>query len=168
MHINLYTCHAENFFHLPIRVRSKRTSPGEGGGGYPKMVTNGYIRGRGYAQMVTSPQYFFNINIFHISHYFHHILSNFWIKYLNFILLNEVIIMLYISIKFIKCTSKNWLETHVYISKYCPRIAKCNNIECCQSMRGNVQEVLGGKFLPAHLALSGGPYFIDPCKKDET
>ena len=35
-------------------------------------------------------------------------------------------------------------------------------------MRSNVQEVLGGKFLPAHLALSGGPYFIDPCKKDET
>ena len=63
---------------------------------------------------------------------------------------------------------KNWLETHVYISKYCLQIEKCNNIECCQPMRSNVQEVLGGKFLPAPLALSGGPYLIDPSKKDET
>ena len=62
---------------------------------------------------------------------------------------------------------RNWLETHVYISKYCLQIEKCNNIECCQPMRSNVQEVLGGKFLPAPLALSGGPYLIDPCKKDE-
>ena len=31
--------------------------------------------------------------------------SQTWIKYLNFILLNEVITMLYISIKFIKCNS---------------------------------------------------------------
>ena len=62
---------------------------------------------------------------------------------------------------------KKWLETSVYISKYCQQIAKCNNIECCQPMRSNVQEVLGGKFLPAPLALSGGPYLIDPCKKDE-
>ena len=38
---------------------------------------------------------------------------------------------------------KNWLETHVYMSKYCLQIAKCNNIECCQPMRSNVQEVLG-------------------------
>ena len=35
-------------------------------------------------------------------------------------------------------------------------------------MRSNVQEVLDGKFLPAPLALSCGPYLIDPCKKDET
>ena len=49
---------------------------------------------------------------------------------------------------------KNWLATHVYMSKYCLQIAKCNNIECCQPMRSNVQEVLGGKFLPAPLALS--------------
>ena len=64
--------------------------------------------------------------------------------------------------------SKNWLQTHGYISKYCLQIAKCNNIECCQPMRSNVQEVLGGKFLPAPLALCGGPYLIDPCKNDET
>ena len=63
---------------------------------------------------------------------------------------------------------KNWLETHVYISKYCLQIAKCNNIECCQPMRSNVQEVVGGKFLPAPLALSGCPYLIGPCKRDET
>ena len=52
------------------------TSPEEGGGGYPKMVTNGDIVGRGYVQMMTSLQYFFNINIFGISYYFHHTLSN--------------------------------------------------------------------------------------------
>ena len=23
---------------------------------------------------------------------------------------------------------KNWLETHIYITKYCLQIAKCNNI----------------------------------------
>ena len=63
---------------------------------------------------------------------------------------------------------KNWLESHVFISKYYLEIAKCNDIECCQSVRSNVQEVLGGKFLPAPLALSGGPYLIDPCKNDET
>ena len=33
--------------------------------------------------------------------------------------------------------------------------------------RSNVQEVLGRKLLPAPLALSGGPYLIDQCKKDE-
>ena len=39
--------------HVSFSVRSKRTSPGEGGGrgrggrGYPKMVTNGDIGGRG-------------------------------------------------------------------------------------------------------------------------
>ena len=64
--------------------------------------------------------------------------------------------------------AKDGLETHIYISKYCLQIAKCNNIECCQSMRSNVQEVLGRMFLPAPLALSSGPYLIDPCKKDET
>ena len=63
---------------------------------------------------------------------------------------------------------KNCLETHVCISKYCLQIAKCNDIECYQPMRSNVPEVLGGKFLPAPLALSGGPYLIDPCKNDET
>ena len=64
---------------------------------------------------------------------------------------------------------KNWLETHVYMSKYCLQIAKCNNIECCQPMRSNVQEVLGGKVLTSTFSsLSGGPYLIDPCKKDET
>ena len=41
---------------------------------------------------------------------------------------------------------KDWLEAHIYISKYCLQIAKCNNKECCQSMQSNVQEVLGGKF----------------------
>ena len=46
------------------------------GRGYPKMVTNGDIGGSGYVQMLKSQQYFFNINIFHISYYFHHILSN--------------------------------------------------------------------------------------------
>ena len=35
-------------------------------------------------------------------------------------------------------------------------------------MRSNVQEVVGEKFLPAPLDLSGGPYLIDPCKRDET
>ena len=49
---------------------------------------------------------------------------------------------------------KNWLETHVYKSKYCLQIEKCNNIECCQLMQSNVQEVLGGKFLPVPVALS--------------
>ena len=33
--------------------------------------------------------------------------------------------------------------------------------------RSNVQEVLGRKLLPTPLALSGGPYLIDQCKKDE-
>ena len=49
----------------------------------------------------------------------------------------------------------NWLETHVYISKYCLQIAKCNNMSVtsqCEVM----WKVLGGKFLPAPLALSGG------------
>ena len=63
---------------------------------------------------------------------------------------------------------KNLLETHIYIPKYCLQIAECNNIECCQPVRSNVQEILGGKFLPAPLALSGGLYLIDLCKKDET
>ena len=40
------------------------------------MVTNGDIGGGGYIQMVTSPQYFFNINIFHISYHFHHIITS--------------------------------------------------------------------------------------------
>ena len=47
----------------------------EGEGGTLKwwlMVTQG---GGRYVQMVTSTQYFFNINIFHISYYFHHIFS---------------------------------------------------------------------------------------------
>ena len=35
-------------------------------------------------------------------------------------------------------------------------------------MRSNMQEILGGEFLPAPLALSGGLYLIDPCKRDET
>ena len=65
-----------------------------------------------------------------------------------------------------KCSiiGKNWLETHVYILKYCLQIAKCDNMECCQPMRSNVQDVLCGKLLLAPLALSGGPYLIDPCK----
>ena len=63
---------------------------------------------------------------------------------------------------------KNWLETHVYISTCCLQIAKCNNIECCQPVRRNMQEVLGGEFLPAPLALSGNPCLIDPCKRDKT
>ena len=46
-----------------------------GGGGYPKMVTNGEVGGGGYVQMVTSQQYFFNIYIFY---YFHHKLSEFY------------------------------------------------------------------------------------------
>ena len=46
------------------------------GRGHPKMVTNGDIGGRGYVEMAMSPQYFFSINIFRISYYFHHILSN--------------------------------------------------------------------------------------------
>ena len=41
---------------------------------------------------------------------------------------------------------KNWLEAHIYVSKYCLQIAKCNNKECCQPMQSNVQEFLGGKF----------------------
>ena len=65
-----------------------------------------------------------------------------------------------------KCSiiGKNWLETHVYILKYCLQIAKCDYMECCQPMRSNVQDVLCGKLLLAPLALSGGPYLIDPCK----
>ena len=35
-------------------------------------------------------------------------------------------------------------------------------------MRSNVQEVIGGKFLPAALALPACPYLIGPCKRDET
>ena len=34
-------------------------------------------------------------------------------------------------------------------------------------MRSNVQEVLGGKFSPAYLAVCACPYLIDRCKKDE-
>ena len=59
---------------------------------------------------------------------------------------------------------KNCPETHVYILKYCLQIAKCDDMECCQPMQSNVQDVLCGKFLLAPLALSGGPYLIDPCK----
>ena len=51
----------------------------------------------------------------------------------------------------------DWLETHVYIPKYCLQIAKYNDLGCCKPARTNVQEVLGGKFLPAPLALTGGP-----------
>ena len=39
------------------------------------MVTNGDIGGRGVFEMVMSPLYFFNVTIFHISYYFHYILS---------------------------------------------------------------------------------------------
>ena len=48
----------------PVWGHSKRTSPGEGGGGSPKLVTNGDMGGRGDAQMVTSPLYFFIVSIF--------------------------------------------------------------------------------------------------------
>ena len=60
-----------------------------------------------------------------------------------------------------------WFETHFYISKYCLHIAKCNDLEYCKPARTNVQEVLGGKFLPAPLALTGGPSLVDPKKKSE-
>ena len=62
-------------FLLPLAVVQKGRHQSRGRG-YPNMVTNGDIGERGYVQMVTSPQDFFNINIFHISYYFHHILSN--------------------------------------------------------------------------------------------
>ena len=39
--------------------RSKGASPGEGGRGYPKMVTNGDIGGRGYVQIVNVTTVFF-------------------------------------------------------------------------------------------------------------
>ena len=47
-----------------VRGHSKRTSPGEGGGGFLKMVTNSDMGGRGCKQMVTSPTHFFVIKIF--------------------------------------------------------------------------------------------------------
>ena len=60
-----------------------------------------------------------------------------------------------------------WLENHVYISKYCLQIAKCTNIDCCKPLRTNVQEVLGGQFLPPPLTLQSGPSLVDPGKKSE-
>ena len=65
-------------------------------------------------------------------------------------------------------TGADWLEPDVFISKYCLQITKCNNLECCQPMHNNVQEVLHGKFLPTTLALSDGPYLINPSKNGET
>ena len=53
-----------------LGVVQKGRQRGREGGEYPKMVTNDDIGGGGYVQMVTSPHYFFNINIFHISYYF--------------------------------------------------------------------------------------------------
>ena len=32
-----------------------------------------------------------------------------------------------------------WLETHIFITKYCLQIAKCNGLECFQPMHTNVQ-----------------------------
>ena len=57
------SCHPK-----PERGLSKKGRyRGRGGeGGYPKMVTNanGEIGGRRYVQMLTSPQYSFNIDIY--------------------------------------------------------------------------------------------------------
>ena len=50
-----------------------------------------------------------------------------------------------------------WLVDHVLISRYCLQIAKCKNDERCKSLRTNVQEVLGGKFLSTPLVLANGP-----------
>ena len=60
------------------------------------------------------------------------------------------------------------LETHVFISKYCLLIAKCNDLECCEPLRTDVQRVLRRKFLPAILALSTCSYLINPSRKGET
>ena len=54
--------------------------------------------------MVTSSQYFLTLTFFTFLTIFI-TSSQTCIKYLNFVLLNKVIIMLHISIKFIKCTS---------------------------------------------------------------
>ena len=64
----------------------------------------------------------------------------------------------------------DWLETHVFISKYCLQISKYNDLECCQPMRTNMLEVMCVKFPrePTILALSSGKYFINQSKKSET
>ena len=62
----------------------------------------------------------------------------------------------------------DWLERHVYVSKYCLQIAKCGNIDCCRPLRTTVQEVLGGMFLSPPLAFASGPSLGDPKNKSET
>ena len=62
----------------------------------------------------------------------------------------------------------DWLETHVYISKYCLQIAKCNDLECCKPARTNVQEVLGGKFFACSVSSYWGlPLWLIPKRKSE-
>ena len=56
----------------------------------------------------------------------------------------------------------DWLQTHVFISNYCLKIAKWNGLEYCQPMRTDAQEVLREKFLPTPLAVSCAPYLSNP------
>ena len=50
----------------------------------------------------------------------------------------------------------DWLQTHVYISKYCLQIAKCDNFDCCGPLQTNTQDMLGGQFLPTPISLTKG------------
>ena len=62
---------------------------------------------------------------------------------------------------------ENWLETRVFISRYCLQIAKRNNLEYCQPEHTNLQKVLRGKFQPTLLTHCGGPYFINPSNSKQ-
>lgn len=61
----------------------------------------------------------------------------------------------------------NWLEKHIYVSKYCLQITKCDDSDCCRPLRTNIQNVLKGKFLPTPLSFGKGATLLDPKKKDE-
>ena len=47
------------------------------------------------------------------------------------------------------------------------QMTKCKNDTCSNPLRTNVQEVLGGKFLPTPLVLSQGPFLLNPKDKSD-
>ena len=49
--------------------------------------------------------------------------------------------------------SKEWVEEHCSISKYCLQISKCGDVECCGELRSNIRNIIKDKFIPGPLLI---------------
>ena len=49
--------------------------------------------------------------------------------------------------------SKEWVENHCSISKYCLQITKCDDIECCGEYRSNIRNIIKDKYIPGPLLI---------------